>query len=73
MAYSRIEPFGEYRSELRHGQQMALTANINRDSKHKRTPFVPADFMNFLPEEKPADQDQSPDAIEAKLASIFDR
>lgn len=47
MAYAAIEPFGEFRNELRHGQQMALAANINRDAK-KTQPFKPVDFMNFI-------------------------
>lgn len=34
------------RHELRHGQQMALTANINRNPD--REPFAPTDFMNFM-------------------------
>lgn len=53
--YYSIEPFGEYRSELRHGQHMALTANINRDSKVRPEPFSAQDFMNFVERPKPAD------------------
>lgn len=71
MAYSSIEPFGEYRSELRHGQQMALQANINRDNKRKPDPYVAGDFMNFLSEEKPETAEPTPDEMEEKLATIF--
>ena len=52
--YDRIEPFGEFRSELRHGQSMALTANLNRDPKNKPEPFNAMDFMNFI--EKPVEE-----------------
>lgn len=48
MAYYDAEPFGEMRGELRHGQTMALQANINRDPK--RQPYQSKDFMNFMPE-----------------------
>jgi hypothetical protein len=53
--FCNIEPIGEYRSELRHGQQMALTANINRDEKVKSEPWKSSDFMNF--------QEQEPERI----------
>lgn len=51
IAYHDIEPFGEMRNELRHGQQMAMVANINRDSKLKPEPFKAKDFMNFVQSE----------------------
>jgi hypothetical protein len=41
MAYATLEPFGEYREELRHGQRMAFEAA--RGGLRKR----PIDFMNF--------------------------
>lgn len=57
-AYASIEPFGEWRQELRHGQTMHLL-----DSAHfKRTePLKPIDFMNFVerPEEKEATQEEN--------------
>jgi len=46
--YDQIEPFGEFRAELRHGAQMALTANMNRDSKARPEPFRSIDFMHFV-------------------------
>ena len=42
-----IEPFGEFHHELRHGQSLALTANLNRDEKKHPAGFKPTDFMNF--------------------------
>ena len=71
MAYAALEPFGEYRSELRHGQQMALQANINRDSKRKPEPYAPADFMSFVTEPPPPQHEPTPGEIEAKLERIF--
>ncbi|MGL4677803.1 MAG: phage tail assembly protein T, partial [Plesiomonas shigelloides] len=71
MAYSSIEPFGEYRSELRNGNLMSLIANIKRDTAKKREPCTPADFMNFLREEKEDTSQPTPEEIEAKLAQIF--
>jgi len=68
MAYGALEPFGEYRSELRHGQQMALQANINRDSKQKPDPYAPGDFMNFIDQPEPS---EPPEELEEKLATIF--
>ena len=50
MAYSSIEPFGEIREEIRHGQKMAQVANINRNPKKRRDPFKPVEFMNFIEE-----------------------
>ena len=47
-SYNSIEPFGEYRSELRHGQSMAFNANLNRDTKEQWEPFKAVEFMNFV-------------------------
>ena len=46
-----IEPFGEFRHELRNGMGMALLANINRDPKAKPEPFSASDFMRFIEHE----------------------
>lgn len=70
MAYSSIEPFGEYRSELRHGQHMAMVANINRDSEKKPDPYRPIDFMNFIEYEEP-DREYTDEELEAYAAQIF--
>jgi len=48
LAYANIEPFGEFRQELRHGQQMALQANLNRDPKRKKDAYQTKEFMNFI-------------------------
>jgi len=68
-AYMNIEPFGEFRSELRHGSIMALHANLNRDSKQRSEPFTAMDFMNFV--ERPPEKILTPEEIEACFDKIF--
>jgi hypothetical protein len=63
--YDRIEPFGEMRSELRHGQQMAMTANLNRDSKKRPQPFTALDFMNYI--EQPEEKELTPEEYFEKI------
>lgn len=67
MAYAAVEPFGEFREELRHGQHLSLVANINRDTEKRKEPFSACDFMNYvdLPEEKPAAE--TPAQIAARM------
>jgi hypothetical protein len=69
--YNNIEPFGEFRGELRHGQQMAMTANINRDSDKRSDPFKATDFMNFyeMPEEK--ERQLTAEELEAYARRVF--
>ena len=45
MAYSTLEPFGESVADYRHGIAVAALANVNRDHKRRREPFVPEDFI----------------------------
>lgn len=44
-AYYDLEPFGEWRADLRHAHQMALQTNIHRDTKKHPKPFEAKDFM----------------------------
>lgn len=69
MRYAEIEPFGEFRHELRHGQVMALHSNINRDSKQRPEPFKALDFMNFV--EQPPERKLTDAQIETELTKIF--
>lgn len=69
IAYHDLEPFGEIRSELRHGQQMALVANCNRDSKSKPEPFKARDFMNFVQSEP--EKIYTVEELEAYASKIF--
>jgi len=68
-AYNAIEPFGEYRSELRHGQQMAFHANLNRNEKERSEPFLASEFMNFV--EKAPERKLTPEEIEAHADKLF--
>lgn len=43
--YAEVEPFGEYRADLRSGTVAAVIANTNRDPKKRPRPFTPSDFM----------------------------
>ncbi len=69
MAYDNLEPFGEYRSELRHGQSMAMTANMNRDSKERPEPYGAMDFMNYI--ERPAEKKLSLEEVNSIFQGFF--
>lgn len=45
MVYAEIEPFGEWRADLRAGIIASTVANGNRDPKKQKKPFRPEDFM----------------------------
>lgn len=68
-AYMNIEPFGEFRQELRHGQAQAMLANINRDTKQRSEPFTAIDFMNFV--EQVPEKELTLAEIEAHFEKIF--
>lgn len=44
-AFARVEPFGPWADDQRHGMAMAMQANMNRDSSKKKEPFAAQDFM----------------------------
>lgn len=68
MAYYQVEPFGEFREELRNGTACALLANINRDEKKKPQPFSAADFMHFTERPEPAGQPaETPERIAERM------
>ena len=43
--YYSVEPWGDDQHEARNGMLCSLIANVNRDTKKKRDPFMPRDFM----------------------------
>lgn len=45
LAYYSLEPFGTQMDDLRHGVATATLANINRDSKVRKKPYVATDFI----------------------------
>lgn len=69
--YNNIEPFGEFRKELRHGQLMALNANINRDSEKRPEPFTAFDFMNYCERPEKEERLLSVEELEAYCEAIF--
>ena len=69
LAYDQIEPFGEMRNELRHGQQMALHLNLNRDSKQRSEPFTALECMNYVV--KPPEKIYTVEELEAYADKIF--
>ncbi len=53
LAYSRVDPWGEDRDDLRMGIVASVIANSNRGKGKK--PYKPQDFMpNFEPEDEAA-------------------
>ena len=53
LALYKIDPWGEFRADLRMGIQAAVVANVNRDSKRKPDAYTPADFMpDFAPQKE---------------------
>jgi len=44
-AYYQVEPFGEYKADLRMAMLLSLLANIYRDDKKHPQPFTVEDFM----------------------------
>jgi hypothetical protein len=63
LAYYRLEPFGPEADDARMAQLLALTANVNRDPKRRRTPWTPDDF---LPRRGPRPEPQ-PDALRSRI------
>jgi len=52
MAFYRIDPWGEWRADVRSALLASLVANANRDPKRKATPYRLEDFMLFEKEKK---------------------
>lgn len=55
-AFEKIEPFGERLADLRMGTLAALLANLHRDTKRKREPYVPSDFAPWMLDSEPKDE-----------------
>lgn len=66
MFYAGIEPWGEYREELRHGQKMAQFANYyQRDPDKNPEPYPAIDFMNFI--DRPPVEEIPPEEAQARI------
>jgi hypothetical protein len=68
MAYFSIDPFGEERSDLRAGIVASTIANANRDSKQRRRPYTPQDFMPDF-ESREESGEKSPEEVYALMRS----
>lgn len=73
-AYAGLEPFGEWRGDLRVAQLTSLLANVHRNPDKKREPFTWRDFMPFdemqIDDVKQPVQKQSIEEMRAVLVAI---
>lgn len=63
MAFSRMQPFGEWRSDYRTATLMALIANALSRSKDSDPVKSPGDFMEQFDFEKALDEHQAQEEI----------
>lgn len=56
LAYYTVEPFGEYRADLRSAITSCVIANANRGKN--KPPFKVADFMPSFEKKKPMSSDE---------------
>ncbi len=66
MAYSRLEPWGEDRDDLRMGIMASTMANVNRGKNQK--PYKPQDFM---PSFEPETEEQAAERLIAKARAAL--
>lgn len=70
LAYYQIEPWGEERGDLRAGIVASVTANANRDPKHRKRPYTPQDFMPTWDPPEPASVDNMIRMVEMMNAAL---
>ena len=78
--YEKLEPFGEWRSDLRMAVIASILANSNRDTKQKPQPYKPQDFMLKFDQELDEDGEvvqqhrgQSPEDMLAVFRGIVEQ
>lgn len=71
-AFYELEPFGEWRADLRMAVLASLIANANRDPEKRPEPFTVDDFMLRFGESATSDaeQERSPEEWEALLVML---
>lgn len=70
-AFYQLEPFGEWREDLRAAKICAIIANVNRDEKRKPKPFSPADFMpDFTQQYQPDKPPVSLEELRVKMYAV---
>lgn len=72
LALYRIDPWGEWRDDLRSGIVASVVANVNRDSKRKPEPFTAQDFVPRFDVPDEAEAQEAPD-LHDKIAAFFGR
>jgi hypothetical protein len=70
VAYNSIEPFGEFRQDIRIAKLWCLTANINRDTKKCPTPFTVMDFLKVFEEVELPDEEELRQKLDSNLKRI---
>ena len=45
MAYSRLQPFGQYHRDIQHAEVMHFQYEVNRDRSKNTRPYLVADFL----------------------------
>lgn len=73
VAYSEIEPWGEWRADYRAASIQRTLAEINRDRKKRQQPYTAMDFMprfGVQAEAEDAMPEQSPDVIRSKVEHL---
>lgn len=67
-AFSAVEPFGQFRDELRNGLLISTMLNTKRDEKKMPKPFKPIEFMAFM-EGHEGEEQETPEKISARMQS----
>jgi hypothetical protein len=70
MAFYRLEPFGAEADDQRLAQLLALIANVNRDTKRRKLPWTPEDFLPRRVPRPPAHVDDLRPRIDAAMSAF---
>jgi hypothetical protein len=72
LAYSRLEPFGEFQQEYRAALVASTVANTARDEKKHKEPFEAEEFMRKIYLDKNEPEEANPDkTLFEKAKMIF--
>lgn len=69
-AWYEMEPRGEERDDWRSALQSAVLANVHRNTKKKKTPFGPKDFLLQFERQGDIEGEQSPQATQALVEML---
>lgn len=66
--YYCLEPFGEFREEIRHGQIRSTIINMHKDWEKSPEPENPYDYMNFVePRKHEEAPEEAPEILSARI------